>query len=198
MFQQADGKDYVVYVSFDRLPQTMVAKYGPLLSRGRFILIDCFASGKGNQDRIFLDFFKSRPANDGIKALRVTEPTDPRRLQDVITDIGDQEKIQPRYVFDSLTGMLDLWGNEEHVIRFFGHICPRLYDLNTIAYCPLGKPFRQYDWLMTTRRADGLPVRMQTPGASLPSGPWPGRGMLRMLVWCCLAMVSSSSCVPAQ
>jgi Nif-specific regulatory protein len=38
-----------------------------------------------------------------------------------------------RYVFDSLTGMLDLWGDEENVVRFFGHICPRLYDLNTIA-----------------------------------------------------------------
>ena len=37
------------------------------------------------------------------------------------------------YLFDSLTGMLDLWGDEDKIIRFFGHICPRLYDLNTIA-----------------------------------------------------------------
>ena len=30
--------------------------------------------------------------------------------------------------------MLDLWGDEDVVLRFFGHICPRLFDLSTIAY----------------------------------------------------------------
>jgi transcriptional regulator with XRE-family HTH domain len=39
-----------------------------------------------------------------------------------------------RFVFDSLTGMQELWGGEEHIQKFYSHSCPRLYDLNTIAY----------------------------------------------------------------
>ncbi|MBN1567367.1 MAG: sigma 54-interacting transcriptional regulator [Acidobacteria bacterium] len=30
--------------------------------------------------------------------------------------------------------MLDLWGDENRVVRLFGHLCPRLYDLSTLAY----------------------------------------------------------------
>ncbi|MEW5910482.1 MAG: cupin domain-containing protein, partial [Thermodesulfobacteriota bacterium] len=44
-----------------------------------------------------------------------------------------------RLVFESLTGMQELWGSEEAVIRFYSHSCPRLYELNTIAYWILEK-----------------------------------------------------------
>jgi transcriptional regulator with XRE-family HTH domain len=30
--------------------------------------------------------------------------------------------------------MQDLWGGEESIVRFYTHSCPRLYELNTIAY----------------------------------------------------------------
>jgi len=39
-----------------------------------------------------------------------------------------------RFVFESLTGMQDLWGGEDNLIKFYTHSCPRLYELNTIAY----------------------------------------------------------------
>jgi transcriptional regulator with XRE-family HTH domain len=39
-----------------------------------------------------------------------------------------------RFVFDSLTGMQELWGGEENLLKFYSHSCPRLYELNTIAY----------------------------------------------------------------
>ena len=39
-----------------------------------------------------------------------------------------------RFVFESLTGMQELWGGEESIVRFYTHSCPRLYELNTIAY----------------------------------------------------------------
>jgi predicted ATP-dependent serine protease len=42
----------VVYVSFNRSPQTIAAKYARLMSPGRFSLIDCFSSGKGNSDEM--------------------------------------------------------------------------------------------------------------------------------------------------
>jgi transcriptional regulator with XRE-family HTH domain len=39
-----------------------------------------------------------------------------------------------RFIFESLTGMQDLWGGEEQLVGFYVRTCPRLYDLNTIAY----------------------------------------------------------------
>jgi transcriptional regulator with XRE-family HTH domain len=37
-------------------------------------------------------------------------------------------------VFESLTGMQDLWEGEESILKFYSHSCPRLYELETIAY----------------------------------------------------------------
>lgn len=39
-----------------------------------------------------------------------------------------------RFVFESITGMQELWGGEDQIGSFYSHSCPRLYELNTIAY----------------------------------------------------------------
>jgi transcriptional regulator with XRE-family HTH domain len=39
-----------------------------------------------------------------------------------------------RFVFESITGMQELWEGEEKISRFYSHTCPRLYELNTIGY----------------------------------------------------------------
>jgi transcriptional regulator with XRE-family HTH domain len=44
-----------------------------------------------------------------------------------------------RFIFESLTGMQELWGGEERILSFYTHSCPRLYELNTIAYWLLEK-----------------------------------------------------------
>jgi transcriptional regulator with XRE-family HTH domain len=44
-----------------------------------------------------------------------------------------------RFIFESLTGMQELWGSEDRLLSFYSHSCPRLYDLNTIAYWVLEK-----------------------------------------------------------
>lgn len=124
----------VVYVSFNRSPQTIAAKYARLMSPGRFSLIDCFSSGKGNRDEMFLKFFDD-PARNSVHApVHIADPADPSRLEQALIDVGTRGGRSANYVFDSLTGMLDLWGDENRVVRFFGHLCPRLYDLSTIAY----------------------------------------------------------------
>jgi transcriptional regulator with XRE-family HTH domain len=38
------------------------------------------------------------------------------------------------FILDSLTGMQALWGGEEQVLNFYARTCPRLYELDTIAY----------------------------------------------------------------
>jgi len=39
-----------------------------------------------------------------------------------------------RLVFESITGMQEVWGGEDAMVRFYSHACPRLYELETIAY----------------------------------------------------------------
>jgi transcriptional regulator with PAS, ATPase and Fis domain len=124
----------VVYVSFNRSPQTIATRYATLMSPGRFSLIDCFSSGKGNSDEMFLQFFDD-PAHNTVRApVHIADPSDPSRLEQALIDVGTRGGQSANYVFDSLTGMLDLWGDENRVVRLFGHLCPRLYDLSTLAY----------------------------------------------------------------
>ena len=119
--------DSVVYVSFNRSPHAIAREYGGLMSGGRFVLVDCYSSGKGNGDPVFLDFFKAPPCS----ARHVVHPADPGEVQSVLRNLG--MKNCAGYVFDSLTGMRDLWGDEETALLFFGHYCPRLFDLDAIA-----------------------------------------------------------------
>jgi transcriptional regulator with PAS, ATPase and Fis domain len=124
----------VVYVSFNRSPQTIAAKYAKLMTPGRFSLIDCFSSGKGNSDEMFLKFFDDPARNTVHAPVHIADPSDPSRLEQALIDVGTRRGQSANYVFDSLTGMLDLWGDENRVVRLFGHLCPRLYDLSTLAY----------------------------------------------------------------
>ncbi len=130
---EAEGSP-IAYVSFNRSPQTISRTYTGLMSQGAFRLIDCFSSGKGNNDRVFLDFYESSEKESHQAVVRVENPSDAAELEKALTEAGSAERTKTRYVFDSLTGMLDLWGDEDVVLRFFGHICPRLFDLRTIAY----------------------------------------------------------------
>jgi transcriptional regulator with PAS, ATPase and Fis domain len=124
----------VVYVSFNRSPQTIATKYAGLMSPGRFSLIDCFSSGKGNSDEMFLKFFDDPARNTVHAPVHIADPADPSRLEQALIEVGTRGGQSANYVFDSLTGMLDLWGDETRVVRLFGHLCPRLYDLSTLAY----------------------------------------------------------------
>jgi len=53
---------------------------------------------------------------------------------EILNKLEEEKGEGTRYVFDSMTGMQALWGNEIKTYRFFTYACPRLYDLNTVAY----------------------------------------------------------------
>lgn len=129
----ASEQSTVIYVSFNSSPQTITNKYASLMPKPDFLLVDCFSSGKGNNDKVFLDFFKGFEDGAPQAPVRLENPADPGSLEELLIKLGSHGQGSVRYMFDSLTGMLDLWRDEESVVRFFGHICPRLYDLNTIA-----------------------------------------------------------------
>jgi Nif-specific regulatory protein len=156
---EAEGTP-VVYVSFNRSPQTIVNTYGSLMSAGRFELVDCFSSGKGNNDDVFLDFFKSVSPEMLAEPIRVENPNDHKELQEALRAVGSKISTNARYVFDSLTGMFDLWGDEDIVLRFFGHFCPRLFDINTVAYWLLEKEAHSERFLAKLRHITQVVVEI--------------------------------------
>lgn len=125
----------VIFVSFNRSPQTVLNDLKVVLSYENFTLIDCFTSGKGKNDKTFLKFYDQ--PDSGV--VRIEAPDDIDRFTETLNSIEDKLPPGARYVFDSLTGMQDLWGDESATHRFFTYMCPRLYDLGTVAYWILEK-----------------------------------------------------------
>ena len=156
---EAEGTP-VVYVSFNRSPQTIFNTYGNLMSAGKFKLVDCFSSGKGNNDEVFLDFFKSDEFEEFCRPVHVQNPQDHVALQEALRTVGLEMSTNARYIFDSLTGMFDLWGDEETVLRFFGHFCPRLFDINTVAYWLLEKEAHSERFLAKLRHITQVVVEI--------------------------------------
>ena len=134
--QSFDDSQKIIYVSFNRSPQSIISSISDFLDTRFFILIDCFTSGKGNNDKTFVRFY-DKP-ND-INVVRIEDPKDIEKFTQQLNSIEDSFPPGARYVFDSLTGMQDLWGDENNTYRFFTYMCPRLYDLDTVAYWILDK-----------------------------------------------------------
>lgn len=126
----------VIYVSFNKSPQTVFQKIGDIPSKEKFILLDCFTSGKGKNDRAFTKFYDN---NAGHNVIRVGDPRNIDDFTSLLNSLEDKFQSGGRYIFDSLTGMQDLWGDENRTYKFFTYICPRLYDLGTVAYWLLEK-----------------------------------------------------------
>lgn len=130
----AEGQN-VIYVSFNKSPQSILQQIGEVSIEG-FTLLDCFTSGKGKNDRAFMKFYEN---NIETHIIRIDKPGDISHFTTVLNSIEDSLPSGTRYIFDSLTGMQDLWGDENSTYKFFTYMCPRLYDLGTVAYWILEK-----------------------------------------------------------
>ncbi len=142
----------LLFVSLNRSPQAILRKYGKYVCLDRFLLLDCFTSGKGKDDKIFSDFYggaQSRYA--GLKAVHVPQASDPDKVREAIENLQSQVGHETDYLFDSITGMLELWNDERKVLNFFAYMCPRLYDLNTIAYWILEREAHSDQFLANLR-----------------------------------------------
>ena len=126
----------VIYVSFNQSPHTILQKIGETTPKGNFILLDCFTSGKGKNDRAFSKFYEN---NGDPCVMRVEDPRNIDQFTTLLASLEDKFQSGGRYIFDSLTGMQDLWGDENRTYKFFTYICPLLYDLGTVAYWILEK-----------------------------------------------------------
>ena len=129
----ARGKT-LIYVSFDRSPRNLLDKLGSLADSDHLIILDCFTYGKGDGSDVFLKFYQDDSPRRGCKIIRIEDPRNDHHVMEAVYDAHSQLKGDVRFIFESLTGMQELWGGEDHIINFYSHSCPRLYELNTVAY----------------------------------------------------------------
>ena len=132
VMQAINDGQYVTYISFNSSPQSIYKRLSGVIDLDRFILIDCFTSGKGKNDKTFLKFYENLPA--GLNAVQIENPKDIEAFSARLNAVTDSLPPGIRLVFDSLTGMQDLWGSEDETYHVFTYMCPRLYDLGTVAY----------------------------------------------------------------
>ncbi len=134
--QSFDDSQKIIYISFNRSPQSILKSVKDFLNPDHFILVDCFTSGKGKNDNTFARFYET-PSD--INIVKIDDPKSIEQFTQSLNAIEDSLPPGARYIFDSLTGMQDLWSDENSTYKFFTYMCPRLYDLDTVAYWILDK-----------------------------------------------------------
>jgi transcriptional regulator with XRE-family HTH domain/KaiC/GvpD/RAD55 family RecA-like ATPase len=128
----------LVYAVFDRSPKALLEALGPLAANANLTLLDCFTYGKGNGSTVFTKFYENGAGRHPGRIIKIENPSDPQAVSRAVyslhQDIQREIKGDVRFVFESLTGMQDLWGGEEAIQKFYSRSCPHLYELETIAY----------------------------------------------------------------
>jgi transcriptional regulator with XRE-family HTH domain/KaiC/GvpD/RAD55 family RecA-like ATPase len=129
----------LVYVSFNISPSTLTKRLAHLSHLEHLTILDCFTSGKGNSDPLFSQFYEKEKEGFRGGVVKVENPKDISQFRAAMDRIEIEKGAGVRYIFDSLTGMQDIWGDENLTYKFFTYSCPRLYDLQTVAYWILEK-----------------------------------------------------------
>jgi transcriptional regulator with XRE-family HTH domain len=129
----------IIYASFDRSPKNLLDQLGNLANYPGLIIFDCFTNGKGGGSDFFLKFYEEADPPPPCRILQVEDPRDPQGFMELLYQVHGTLTGDVRFIFESLTGMQELWGSEDRLLAFYSHSCPRLYDLNTIAYWVLEK-----------------------------------------------------------
>jgi len=124
----------LIYVSFDRSPRNLLEKLGPLADHPYLTILDCFTSGKGASSPVFLRFYDEPGTDRACRIVRVDEPRKIDHVMEVLYGVHASLEGYVCFVFESITGMQEVWGGEDHIRNFSSHSCPRLYELNTVAY----------------------------------------------------------------
>ncbi len=123
-----------VYVSFDRSPKNLLEKLGSLAESENLTILDCFTCGKGKGERIFFKFYEETGNRLPCRIINVRHPRDPEAVMSRFLEINDGTKKNVRFVFESLTGMQELWEGEDKISLFYAHTCPKLYELDALGY----------------------------------------------------------------
>jgi len=90
--------------------------------------------GKILKDLLLLDFYYDDTGIDPSSLYCVGDPRDIAGFMKLMNTIEEKNRDGSFYIFTSLTGMSELWKDERAVLDFFTFTCPKLYDLNTLAF----------------------------------------------------------------
>jgi len=129
----------VVYVGFNVSPSTLTKRLAYLPSLENLTILDCFTSGKGSNDPLFTQYYEKEKEGFKGSVVKVENPKDLSQFRVAMDRVEVEKGAGVRYIFDSITGMQDIWGDESVTYKFFTYSCPRLYDLQTVAYWVLEK-----------------------------------------------------------
>jgi transcriptional regulator with XRE-family HTH domain/KaiC/GvpD/RAD55 family RecA-like ATPase len=129
----------IIYASFDRSPKTILNKLGDLIEYENLTILDCFTDGKGASSPVFNRFYDEGNSEPACTVVRVENPGDISAFNNELYSLNDKLPGNTSLVFDSLSGMQEIWGGEDALISFYTHACPRLFELETIAYWTIDK-----------------------------------------------------------
>lgn len=125
-------------VYFNVSPTTLAKRFDRLPNLDNFTILDCFTSGKGKDAPLFAQFYEKEYIGFKGNVIKVGNPKDPAQFRLAIDQVKIKKGLEVRYIFDKLTGMQDIWGGEWATYKFFTYSCsrscPRLYDLQIVAY----------------------------------------------------------------
>lgn len=124
----------LIYVTFDRSPKNVVSFLSSQAESQNLTILDCFTNGKGHRSEVFNKFYEKNGALWPYKVIKVNDPTNPDHVGEAMYGLHSNLSGDVHFILDSLTGMQSLWGGEDQVVDFYGKTCPRLYELDTIAY----------------------------------------------------------------
>lgn len=130
---------HLIYVTFDRSPKNLLDKLGTLAHNPNLTVLDCFTYGKGAGENIFTRFYDDLDDATPCRVVPVKDPRQQDQVSEALYTLHSQLEGDVRFVVESLTGMQELWGGEDDIISFYSHACPRLYELNTVAYWVIEK-----------------------------------------------------------
>lgn len=129
----------VIYVSFDRSPKNLLEKLGGLAESPDLTILDAFTCGKGASSPIFMKFYEEPDEQPVCQVKRIEKPRDMDHVMETIYGLHQTLHGDVRLIFESMTGMQKIWGGEQAILKFYSHACPRLYELDTIAYWMMEK-----------------------------------------------------------
>jgi transcriptional regulator with XRE-family HTH domain len=135
----ADPSCAIVYVNSNYAPQSIHRRFAEVVSRARFVHVDAFTYGKGEGDELFRSHYANASLPENFESLCVENPSDAAEFDRAVSAVEERYGEGARYVFDSLTGLSELWGGDRDVQRFFTRHCPKLYELQAVAYWALEK-----------------------------------------------------------
>jgi len=117
------GGPPLVYVSFREPGTELLARHRKPWARRDVLILDCTSPATT----------KRWDGKSRHRIVRVENPNEPADVLGALSGAEDSFRPGTVYVFDNLTLIQEAWGAEPALALFLEH-CPRLYELQTIAY----------------------------------------------------------------